>query len=302
MKKRIFLIFSLFVFLLAGCSGTQPVQNSQSTEYMVSDEKSENIIDTDLIDIVTTEKIMELEDGLSAVRHEGDYGFDEFLSGGGASSDKEVIGFLTENLLGGLELESVNEMFGCSTVTVRNAEGEVLFGRNFDWNSCDAMVVLSYPEKAYASVSTVNMDFIRQGAENMTGLALKTDEVMMIAALYAPLDGMNEKGLAVSVNMIQDSATINQDTEKPDITTTTAIRLLLDKAGTVEESLELLKQYDMHSSMGMMVHLAVADASGESAVVEYIGNEMVVTETFTIFAWFVGRKIGTDRLTTLFAD
>lgn len=294
MKKRIFLIFSLFIFLLAGCSGTQPVQNSQSTEYMVSDEKRENIIDTDLIDIVTTEKIMELEDGLSAVRHEGDYGFDEFLSGGGASSDKEVIGFLTENLLGGLELESVNEMFGCSTVTVRNAEGKVLFGRNFDWNSCDAMVVLSYPENAYASVSTVNMDFIRQGAENMTGLALKTDEVMMIAALYAPLDGMNEKGLAVSVNMIQDSATINQDTEKPDITTTTAIRLLLDKAKTVEESLELLKQYDMHSSMGMMVHLAVADASGESAVVEYIGNEMVVTETPVVTNFYLaeGEKYG----------
>ena len=39
---------------------------------------------------------------------------------------------------------------------------------------------------------------------------------------------MNEKGLAVSVNMIQDSEDINQDTAKPDITTTTAIRLLLD--------------------------------------------------------------------------
>ncbi len=90
---------------------------------------------------------------------------------------------------------------------------------------------------------------------------------------------MNEKGLAVSVNMIQDSATIDQNTDKPDITTTTAIRLLLDKAGTVKEALELLGQYDMHASVGMMVHLAIADASGSSVAVEYIDNEMIVTET-----------------------
>ena len=89
-----------------------------------------------------------------------------------------------------------------------------------------------------------------------------------IVSLYAPLDGMNEKGLAVSVNMIQDSASINQNTGKPDITTTTAIRLLLDKAANVEEALELLRQYDFHSSMGMMVHLALADADGRSVAVE----------------------------------
>ena len=38
---------------------------------------------------------------------------------------------------------------------------------------------------------------------------------------------MNEKGLAVSVNMIRDNASINQNTDKPDLTTTTAVRLLL---------------------------------------------------------------------------
>lgn len=43
--------------------------------------------------------------------------------------------------------------------------------------------------------------------------------LFLSAALYAPLDGMNEKGVAISVNMIQDSAVIDQNTEKPDITT-----------------------------------------------------------------------------------
>ncbi len=295
-KGLLFICYLPIVFALAGCSGTQSVQKSPGTENTATEEGK---ADTALTGIVPSEKITELEDGLSTVRYEGDYCFDKFLSDGGASTDGEVVEFLTENLLENSDLGFAGEIFGCSTIAAKNACGEALFGRNFDWNSCEAMVVLSYPENAYASISTVNMDFIRQGAGGMAGPALKADDIRTIAALYAPLDGMNEKGLAVSVNMIQDIAIIDQNTEKPDITTTTAIRLLLDKAGTVEEALELLNHYDMHSSMGMMVHLAIADASGNSVAVEYISNEIVVTETPVVTNFYIadGEKygIGTEQ-------
>ena len=152
--------------------------------------------------------------------------------------------------------------FGCSTLSVENQDGGYLFGRNFDWNACNGLIVSARPEKGYFSVSTVNMDFIRAGGLDISRLP---DSMQAFVSLYAPLDGMNEKGLAVSVNMIQDSVSINQDTAKPDLTTTTAVRLLLDKAANVEEALELLRQYDFHSSMGMMVHLALADADGRNA-------------------------------------
>ena len=99
---------------------------------------------------------------------------------------------------------------------------------------------------------------------------LEQNDIRVLAALYAPLDGMNEKGLAVSVNMIQDSTSINQNTEKSDLTTTTAVRLLLNKAASVDEALDLLRQYDLHASMGMMIHFALADTTGKGVVVEYI--------------------------------
>ena len=70
---------------------------------------------------------------------------------------------------------------------------------------------------------------------------------------------MNEKGLCVSVNMIEDNEAVDQNTDKPDITTTTAMRLLLDTAATVDEATELLEQHDMHASKGMTVHFAVAE-------------------------------------------
>ena len=174
--------------------------------------------------------------------------FDEFLSQGGAESDTEVVGFLTRYMLSDTKALSFEGMsFGCSTLSVKNEEGNFLFGRNFDWNTCEAMIVSVVPESGYASISTVNTDFISMSGLNMSDLP---SSIQAIICLYAPLDGMNEKGLAVSVNMIQDSATISQNTDKPDITTTTAIRLLLDKAANVEEAIDLLEQYDMHASMG----------------------------------------------------
>lgn len=191
----------------------------------------------------------------------------------------------------------VGNLFGCSIIAVRNISGGWLFGRNFDWENVQAMIVESHPDDAYASISTVNMDFLDQGSDGM--LSKLSDHARTIAALYAPLDGMNEQGLAVSVNMIQDSATIDQNTDKPDLTTTTAIRLLLNQAANVDEALTLLRAYDMHSSMGMMIHFAIADAQGNSVAVEYVDNAMVVIDTpvLTNFYLAEGDKhgIGTEE-------
>lgn len=177
--------------------------------------------------------------------------------------------------------------FGCSTILGESKSGEWIFGRNFDWYKCNALVIVSKPENAYSSISTVNTDFIKMAGSF-------PDEYLTIAGLYSPLDGMNEKGLAVSVNMIEDSVSIEQNTEKPDITTTTAVRLLLNKAANVDEAIELLEQYDMHSSMGMMIHFALADSTGRSVAAEYINNELVLTDTPILTNFYVadGEKYG----------
>ncbi|MDE6971871.1 MAG: linear amide C-N hydrolase [Lachnospiraceae bacterium] len=223
------------------------------------------------------------------VRYEGEYGFDTFLEQGGAASDTDVAAYITSLLAQEIHMEGTP--FGCSTLSVENQDGGYLFGRNFDWNACNGLIVSARSENSYASVSTVNMDFIRAGGIDISKLP---DSVRAIVSLYAPLDGMNEKGLAVSVNMIQDSVSVNQDTAKPDLTTTTAVRLLLDKAANVEEALEHLQQYDFHSSMGMMVHLALADAEGRSVAVEYVDNEMIVIETPVVTNFYLadGEKQG----------
>lgn len=250
------LIIALFA---AGCG---------STENAGEDEKANN----HHVEIVPTLDIQELNPGLSSIAFQGDDGFETFLAQGGAQSDEDVYKFLANRLsMDASAFTSSNAVFGCSTIAVKNEAGEPLFGRNFDWENAEALIVYSKPDQGLASISTVNMDFI--------STANISDETMAMAALYAPLDGMNEAGLVVSVNMIQDNATIEQQSDKADITTTTAIRLLLNQASSVEEAIDLLHRYDMHASMGMMVHFAIADARGKHVVIEYVNDEMKVIDT-----------------------
>ena len=306
MRKKMLSIFICCVSFAGVVIGCNRQKHSESSNNVTSNTREEkNAINneeqsTEQVNaetVVLGEQIIELEDGLSAVRYEGNYGFDEFLAQGGAASDQAVAEYLTSSISdGGLRVLLGGNPFGCSTLSVAGQEGGYLFGRNFDWENCNAMIVSSKPENGYASVSTVNTDFIQAGGLDTSRLP---DQIQAIVGLYAPLDGMNEKGLAVSVNMIQDSDTISQDTGKPDITTTTAVRLLLDRAATVQEATELLSQYDLHASMGMMVHFAIADEEGNSVTVEYVKNEMSVVETSVVTNFYLteGEKygIGTEQ-------
>ena len=238
-----------------------------------------------------------LTNGLSYAEFSGDYKFDDFLKKGGAKTDKEVIDFLIENVIAreGV-LDDDTSLFtgaGCSTIQAGNNKDGFIFGRNFDWEDCNALILKTSPASGYKSISTVNIDFIKQGAGRYSFLL--TDSLINKIASYAPLDGMNEKGLCVSVNMIEDYERVNQkDGSKGNLTTTTAVRLLLDKASSTREALSLLQEYNFNPSFGFCVHFAICDAQGNAVAVEYIDNKMSVIETPILTNFYVtpGNKYG----------
>ncbi len=228
--------------------------------------------------------VKKLDDGLYYLEYKGDYGFQEYLDQGGAASAAEMAQYLISFLSGGFwkgDVASVPQDFGCSTLIAEGSEG-MLFGRNYDWEGANgqAMILHTVPKDGYESYSTCWLDFLGFGEgwkpEGMV------NQYMSLAAIYVPLDGINEKGLCIADLMAGDNEQTNQRTEKTDLTTTSAIRLLLDRAATVDEAIALLDQYDMHSDIGRAHHIAIADASGKSVVVEYVNNEMIVTETDTL--------------------
>lgn len=155
-------------------------------------------------------------------------------------------------------------------------DGTVLFGRNFDYNGRKAMVVTTEPKNGYKSISTCNIEFF--GMRNSWEPDNFTNKMMAISSIYVPVDGMNEKGVCIAVLSVSAGSATDQNTDKPDLTTTTAVRLILDKAASVDEAVGLLEQYDMHSSIGGQFKFALADSTGKSVTVEYINNEMNVVE------------------------
>ncbi len=232
--------------------------------------------------IVAARSIQKLQDGLYVMEYRGDYGFDDFLARGGADSDSALAHYLMGYLSGGYYTQEDIEIkpgdYGCTTVCVKDKSGAVYFGRNFDWKKDRAIIVHTVPENGYESLSTCDLDFLGFGDDYEPDGSMQ-ERIQTLAAIYVPVDGMNEQGLVVADLMAGDDEETHQKTGKVALTTTTAIRVLLDRAANVDEAIELLKQYDMNSSIGAAHHFSIADKSGKSVVVEYVNGEMLVTET-----------------------
>lgn len=227
------------------------------------------------------QNVKQVGDKMYTMTYEGDYGLDDFLEQGGACSSNEIAVFVCNQLFYGFVSPPEVELaeFGCSFITVKDKDGNVLTGRNFDWPDCKSPIAIIHtrPEKGFASVSTSCISFLGFGDDwKPEGLA---DKMGLIAAIYAPLDGMNEKGLVVSDLVAGDHTKTDQKTGRTNLTTTSAIRVLLDRAANVEEALHLLESCDMHSDIDYSHHLAISDAKGKSVVVEWVDNKMLVADS-----------------------
>ncbi|MCL2050689.1 MAG: linear amide C-N hydrolase [Lachnospiraceae bacterium] len=214
--------------------------------------------------------------GMFQMTYYGDYGFDDFLLTG-ASSDRDIENFVIRRLLKGLPIDLNITGGGCTAFITRNGDGEVIYGRNFDFDYAPSMQVVTRPKNGYASISTVNLSFVGYSEGNLPS-GLNINSFLTLAAPFLPFDGMNEKGLAIALLAVPE-AEPQFDENKVTLNTTTAIRLVLDKAATVDEAVELLRQYNIYFSGGIDCHFLIADASGSSVLVEYYDDDLQVVTT-----------------------
>ncbi len=204
--------------------------------------------------------------GMFQMTYYGEYGFEEFLKTG-AKKDSDIEAFVTKRLLKGIPIDLGVTGDGCTAFVTRNENGEVLYARNFDFSYAPSLQVFTKPDHGYASVSTVNLSFAGYSEERLPD-GMRLQSFLTLAAPFLPFDGMNEKGLAIALLAVPE-AQLNFEEEKVTLNTTTAIRLVLDHAATVEEAVELLKHYNIYFSADVTCHYLIADASGKSVIVEF---------------------------------
>lgn len=213
--------------------------------------------------------------GMFRMTYNGDYGFDDFLKTG-ASSDGDIESFVTKRLLKGLPIDLNVTGAGCTAFLTKNDMGEVIFGRNFDFTYSPSLQLFTNPDHGYSSVSTVNLSFAGYDESNLPN-GMSFQSFLTLAAPYLPFDGMNEKGVAIALLAVPE-ADAPTDPGKVTLNTTTTIRLVLDKAASVEEAIQLLRKYNIYFSGGVECHYLISDATGKSVIIEYYNGEMVVTE------------------------
>lgn len=216
-------------------------------------------------------------DGAVYTMHvKGDFYLDDFVAQGGVKNDSELINFVTNKITKGLIKMNISDPdIGCSSFTAKSESGDVLFGRNYDFSKTNTCIVFTEKNKGrHASISTVDLQFLGMDVDkNVEGLMNK---ITCLAASYAPLDGINDAGVSCGIYMTYQggdkTVATNQNTDKPDFTSTTLLRLILDYADNIEEAVEIASTYDLHDSANTSYHYMVADASGRSAILEWVGK------------------------------
>lgn len=224
-------------------------------------------------------------DGAYFFEYEGDYKLDDCINAN-LKTETELLAYLQgfiPTLLGvpnaNVSLQLNMQGFGCCSITAENAgsAGGKIYGRNFDYPNNSAMIIHTKPAEGYESVSTCYPYFVT-GKTPWAPESEMERTVVGLSSIFAPLDGMNTEGLYISILQLDKESTNQTDPNKKDVTTTVAVRYILDNAASVEEALEILEGFNMHNVFKTAYHYAIADNTGKSVVVEYINNEMKVTD------------------------
>lgn len=206
-------------------------------------------------------------------RWHGDQLTDEYLASGKASMD-EWLDWVAEHFNAGTPLP-VDNTGACSALTAYapDAKGWVA-GRNMDWGvGVAALLYRLDPEHGHASL---NVAAVPSNAKN----GIPTAGELAAAAACAPwlaMDGINDAGLMAACLQVGRYTAPGSGTR---IAQMGLVRILLDKAGSVDEAVTLAQSLDpaefggSWSALGGL-HWIVADKSGDAAVLEMDAGRQV---------------------------
>lgn len=211
---------------------------------------------------------------LYRMEYKAAYDLDDVIAHG-IDSNSALLDYVVSKIVRGLPISLTKSEkadttgFACTSFQARNAEGDgYLFGRNYDFFKNPSLVTVSRPKNGYASIALTDLSHLGYGLDKLPDSFAR--KLSALASVYAPVDGMNEKGMCVSIMALPKQPS-QQNTGKPVVGTTIIMRLILDRCASVEEALELVNSFDIRHDLaaGSGYHYMLADASGACAVVEF---------------------------------
>lgn len=190
----------------------------------------------------------------------GDYGFSNYLQTGSRESFAALTSVTVQE-----------EPWGCTCFSALGNQSALL-GRNFDWHDCIPLFLFTDPPNGLASVSMVDLEYL--GFHRGNPPDASSNSTNLLQAPWLPFDGMNEMGIAIGMMAIPH-AEPPYDPGKITIDEIELIRLVLDYAESVDHAISLIRRYNVRV-LDPPIHYLIADVSGHSAIVEFVGGEMIV--------------------------
>ena len=154
----------------------------------------------------------------------------------------------------------------------------VMVGRSMDWPESTEPVLTALPRGMERNGGLAGGEVVV--AENPAIWTSKYGSVVTTIYGIGTADGMNEAGLGIHMLYLNATDFGKRDTALAGVQAGLWGQYLLDNAATVAEALELFKglQVVMVSANGHQanVHMAMEDATGDSAIIEYIDGKPVI--------------------------
>lgn len=175
-------------------------------------------------------------------------------------------------------LNSWQYVEACSRILLNNNKVAVVVGRTMDWPESTEPVLTVFPRGLHRNGGRLgSVEVIKDNP-----LIWTTKYGSMVTTMYGAgtADGFNEKGLAAHMLYLTVTDFGRRDPGKPGVHAGLWAQYLLDNAATVKEALPLLDniQVVMTEARGAKstIHLAIEDASGDSAIIEYVGGKRFI--------------------------
>jgi choloylglycine hydrolase len=161
----------------------------------------------------------------------------------------------------------------CTRAVYLGSDGLVITGRNMDWVEDMSSNMWVFPRGMQ-----------RDGAAGPSSAKWTSKYGSVTIAGYdkASTDGMNEKGLVANLLYLANSD-FGKPGDRKTLSVTSWAQYVLDNYATVAEAVDAFKKDDialvppvLPNGYPSMLHLSISDASGDSAVFEYVGGKLSV--------------------------
>jgi choloylglycine hydrolase len=162
----------------------------------------------------------------------------------------------------------------CTRTLYVGDDNTVITGRNMDWKEDMASNLWVFP----AGIK-------RDGVAGPNSIQWASTYGSVIVSGYeaGTTDGLNEKGLVANLLYLAESDYGKPDHTRPFLSIAAWPQYVLDKYVTVAEAVNALSKEPFHilaptlpNGAGATLHLAISDATGDSAIFEYVNAQLTI--------------------------